>query len=287
MKKLILLIFALILTLFLIGYFLNINGKLIAPQFLGVSKTGLDEVVVQSLKGTKSTYAVSIKNMSDGKSYALNENKVFEPGSLYKLWVMGTVFEGIQKGEIKEDEILSQEIKVLNEKFGIDEEEAELTEGEITMSVSSALNQMITISHNYAALLLLEKVKNSEVKKFIKSLGFNQSDLGTPPKTTTSDIALFLEKLYKGEIVSKESSQKMIDLLKKQQLNDGLPKLLPKDMVIAHKTGELGWFKHDAGIVFSDKGDYIIVVFSESSSPEGAQERIAEVSKAVYGYFNK
>lgn len=286
----------LILPLIILGVFIysviNIflkDGQLIRPQLIKVDKifSSLDETVSNSLKGTQGRYAVVIKNISTGKGYGLNKDMIFEPGSLYKLWVMGTFFEKIQKGEIKMDEILSQDVKILNEKFEIDEEEAELREGVVTMTVGSALNQMIVISHNYAALLLTDRVKNSIIKEFLQTYGFKDSDLSTPPKTTASDIALFYEKLYKSELVSPEYSERMIDLLKKQQLNDGLPKYLPSGVVIAHKTGDIGWFKHDGGIVYTSKGDYIIVVFSESESPAGAQERIAQLSKAVYEYFTK
>lgn len=289
MKKKVFLFLILLGIGFLFFNFFGEDGGLIKPQLLGVYKPSskLESVVTESLKGTKGTYAVVIKKLGKEEKYELNKERVFETGSLYKLWVMGTTFEKIEKGEIKEDEILSQKVEVLNEKFNIDPELAERTEGEITLSVSTALNQMITISHNYAALLLLEKVKTSQVAEFMKRYGLNYSAMENPPTTTASDTAFFLEKLYKGEIVSKQSSEKMLELLKKQQLNDGLPKLLPKDTAVAHKTGDLGSFKHDGGIVFTPLGDYIIVVLSESESPAGAQIRIANLSKTVYEYFTK
>lgn len=277
----------LILPLIVLGVFIySIISLFLKDGQVDKVFSSLDEIVSNSLKGTQGRYAVVVKNISTGKGYYLNKDMVFEPGSLYKLWVIGTFFEKIQKEEIKEDEILSQKIEVLNQKFEIEGENAELTEGEVTMSVADALNQMITISHNYAALLLTDRVQDSSIKEFLQIYGFKDSTLGTPPKTTASDIELFYEKLYKGEIVSPEYSQKMIGLLKKQQLNDGLPKYLPSGVVIAHKTGDIGWFKHDGGIVYTTKGDYIIVILSESSSPAGAQERIAQISKAVYEYFD-
>jgi len=147
---------------------------------------------------------------------------------------------------------------------------------------------MITISHNYAALLLTEKLKLSQVALWLESNNFNNSKVGTDgatPTTTPSDIAIFYEKLYKGELGNPDSTTKMIELLKKQQLNNKLPKNLPPNTVIAHKTGELGWFTHDAGIIYSEKGDYLIVAMSESSSPKGAEERIAQLSADIFRYF--
>lgn len=245
----------------------------------------LDEVTSKALKGTKGKYAVVIKNLKSGEEFFLNEHRSFEAGSLYKVWILAAAYKQIEEGKIKEDQVLSQDIETLNKKFKIASESAEQKEGRITLSVKSAMKQMITISHNYAALLVTEKVRVSNVGNFLKDNGFAESAVGEPPKTTAYDIAVFFEKLYKGELASEENTQIMVDLLKGQKLNNKLPKYLPKEVEIAHKTGELGWFSHDAGIVFSEKGDYIIVVLSESNSPKGAEERIALLSKAVYEYF--
>lgn len=79
----------------------------------------------------------------------------------------------------------------------------------------------------------------------------------------------------------------MIDILKKQTLNEKLPKYLPQGTLIAHKTGEIDYLSHDGGIVFSKKGDYVIVVMTEADSPSGVEERIAQISKNVFNYFDK
>ena len=55
--------------------------------------------------------------------------------------------------------------------------------------------------------------------------------------TTAEDMALLLEKIYHGELVSPEASAQMLEILKRQKVNDRLPKGLPGYLVIAHKTG--------------------------------------------------
>lgn len=250
----------------------------------------LKSTVLNSLTNTTGTYGIAIKNLKTNESYYLHEHQTFETGSLYKLWIMATVYKQIQLGTLTGDQELNGDIAELNEKFNLASDEAELTEGTINFSVKSALYQMISISHNYASLILSEKIKVSSVATFLKGNGFKESTVGTNgdvPKSTPRDIALFYEKLYKGELANGQYSAEMTGLLKNQQLNDGLPKYLPVGATVAHKTGDIGWNKHDAGIVYTEKGDYIIVVMSESNSPAGAQERIALISKAVYDYFIK
>lgn len=253
-----------------------------------LQRESLEDVVNNSLKGTTGTYSVVVKNLQTGEAYIKDEHKIYDSASLYKSWVMAVVFQQFEDGKLQQNEMLEEDVATLNEIFNITLESAEMTEGEISETTMQAVTQMITVSHNYSALLLTNRVGTGAVSAFLKQYSFSDSSFGSAtigPRTSASDMASFFEKLYNGEIVSKTASDGMLSILKKQQLNGGLPKYLPKGTVVAHKTGELGWVKHDAGIVFTPKGDYIILILSTSTNPAGAQERIALVSKAVYAYF--
>lgn len=253
-------------------------------------RLGLEKVVQESLKGTKGEYAVAVKNLKTGESYFLNSQKKFDTGSLYKLWVMAEAYRQIEKGELKEDEVLSGGISDLNTTFEISSDSAELTTGSISLPVRFALKQMITISHNYAALLLAERVRHSRINKLLDDYGLNSSSLGVgneAPASTAADMLKFFEKLYMGELGNTISTKKMLDLLKDQRLNKKLPRYFPENVEIAHKTGEIDYFSHDAGIVFTKKGDYAIVVLSKTINPPAAEERIGRISKGVYDYFQK
>jgi beta-lactamase class A len=247
--------------------------------------TGLESAVKTALEGTKGKYAVGIKNLKTGEEYYLNQHEKFESGSLYKLWVMGETFHKVETGELMMEDSLSATYANLNQTFGIDPENAEFTSGGITQSVAQALNQMITISHNGAAMLLTRENKTSTIKKWIDDHGFTESDVGGDPATSAHDMVKFFDDLQAGKLGNPESTEKMLKMLKDQRLNRKLPADLPNNVEIAHKTGELGMFTHDAGIVYTDKGDYIIAILSESETPAAAEKRIAEVSKAVYDYF--
>ena len=260
----------------------------ISPLSAAPISQSLKDAALEPLQDSTGTYSIVVKNLKTGELFYQDEHRHFDSASLYKLWVMATVFQQIEKGNLKEDQLLSEDIETLNNDFGIDPDVAELTDGVVSFTVKDALKQMITISHNYAALLLTKQIKLSTVAQFLKDNGFYESSVGTNgdnPNTTASDMELFLDKLYHGKLANPENTQKMIDLLKGQQLNDKLPKNLPDNVVIAHKTGELDFFSHDAGIVYAPQGDYIIIVMSESNLPAAAEDRIAQVSLSVYNYF--
>jgi len=255
-----------------------------------VAKKTLEQIIQEELRGKVGNYSIVIQNLQSKEKFVFNEHTVYEAASLYKLWVMATTYNLMKDAVINETSILSSDISTLNRKFNIDPENAELTEGAISLPVSKAIYQMITISHNYAALLLTTKIKLSTVKNFLKENSFLESELGTAnsnPTTTAADIALFFEKIYDKTLINEEYSNKMVETLKAQQLNEKIPKHLNESVQIAHKTGEIGRFSHDAGIIYSPKVDYIFVILTETDSPAKTNDIIATLSKKIYLFFTE
>lgn len=104
------------------------------------------------------------------------------------------------------------------------------------------------------------------------------------------DMNRLLEKLFRGEIVDRATSDEVIQILKECQT--GLARirgLLPEDTVVAHKTGTIGGTTNDTGIVFLPyRGDHLLItVFTkDAKAPLAERERvIAEISRYAYDYF--
>lgn len=282
-----------ILALFLVILLLFLGTKGLPRNRFSIELVGhssnLEKMVSKSLENSMGTYAMAIKNLKSGEEYYQEADRIFPAGSLYKLGTMLATLEQIEKGEVGEDETISGDVSQINRILGVSDEEAEVKQDRIDFTITDALRQMITISHNYAAVLLTEKVGVNKAQEAINRLGLVNTKIDTTdkPTTTARDMLTFFEKVYKREKVSVYTSSKIISLLLQQELNDRIPKYLPKEAKVAHKTGEIDFTKHDAGIVFTARGDYIIVVLSETDNPSVASERIANLSKEVYEYFSK
>lgn len=249
----------------------------------------LEQIVSKQLQNLPGEYGIAIIDLESDEYFLKNENKSFQSASLYKLWVMGTIMGQIKDSKIKEDTTLSADVDKLYEKFNLASPSAQET---IKISVDDAIEKMITVSDNTTALLLSSKAKLTNVRKFLAEYGLTGSRLGTKdtePLTTAYDTALFFRKLYDGEIVNREYSEKMIGILKRQRLNKKIPKYLPEDVTVAHKTGELDGFSHDAGIVYTESGDFILVMLTKSKikEREDAEEVMSLLSRDVYEYFVK
>ena len=76
-------------------------------------------------------------------------------------------------------------------------------------------------------------------------------DKGLNNTTTARGLMVLFEKLAHGKAVDAESDAAMIEILKRQQFNDGIPAGVPPGTAVAHKTGNITRIHHDAGIVFA------------------------------------
>lgn len=96
-------------------------------------------------------------------------------------------------------------------------------------------------------------------------------------------MAYLLERIYNKELVDKTSCEVMLKYLARQKVNDRIPRYLPKNLIVAHKTGTLKGIIHDAGIVFTDRGDYLICILTKGAKTyQEAKLCIAGISEFIY-----
>lgn len=114
-------------------------------------------------------------------------------------------------------------------------------------------------------------------------------DMNRPNNVSSPcDMNALLEQLAHKTLISEKASEKMLEILRSQQLDHRLPYLLPDEAVVANKTGTIGSVMNDVGIVDlpQDKGCFVISVFSRDNEThmEGEQT-IARLSKTAYDHF--
>ena len=231
------------------------------------------------LGGQTGTYGVAIADLTTNRAALVNPDRSFAAASTYKLLVMYRAHQLIAEGRLSPD----QPIEIV---------EADLTEsaaGDVftvgqSTTVGEALTQMITVSSNAAALALVRTIGGwNEVAAAAAELGMSGTYIQNHEMfaTTPTDMLTFLRALANGQLINTELSNRMIDLLAAQEINDRLPAELPGSAVVAHKTGELPGVRNDVGIVFTPNGRYVICVFGEGDEAE-AVEVIADISRLAW-----
>jgi len=256
-----------------------------APKVVKETKNPKVETIVKNAQNLSGKYAIYIKDLKSQNTYELNSAEVFGAASVYKLAVMYATYDAIEKGKLKKSDVLSSTKTSLDQKIsGMQNPASPTPTPIISYTVENALNLMITISDNYSALLLAEKLGWANMDKLMEQQGFAEINLvgANSPNVTSRSTGALLEKIYKKEAVSKKFSEEMINLLLAQKVNDRIPKYLPADIKVAHKTGELETIRNDAGIVYGKRGDYIFVFLTDTKNPLDAAEQIALLSEKIY-----
>lgn len=261
--------------------------------------SNLSKIVTNKIDHQPGHYAVYIENLATQEKYGLNEQETFPAASLYKLFLIAAVVEKFENGELKEDDTATSTKKHLADTFGEIDFGYEDAPEKIEYTIDQALTRVGRISDNFAAIMLAEKIGWDNVQKQADQVGTNNTQIKSPISTTALDIGRFFKRLYHGQVVSASGSQRIIEYLSLNQLNNRLPAYLPEGIKTVHKTGELNRVRHDAGIVYCcnteaektqnqdiNNQPYVIVVMSkELRYEDDGIETIADLSKEIYEYF--
>ena len=232
----------------------------------------LKSMVEEKFSGYSGKWSAYIKNLNTGEHFTVN-NSIVYPASMIKLFAMGACYQQIEEGKINEDYYYTYIYSM------------------VVMSNNTAFNQMIwAIGRDYLTKWCHENGYNHTYQYHGLLPSDNAGGLTTANRdneTCASDVGHMLEDIYNGKCVSKEASEKMLDLLKKQHWRNKIPSGIPYGTTIANKTGDTDNQSHDAAIVYSDNADYIIVIMSEEPGVSFDNDyRFIEISKMVYEYFN-
>lgn len=139
---------------------------------------------------------------------------------------------------------------------------------------------MTTLEHRLGGVYDLQNRMNSE----LGITGFTR----LPGETTASETAEMFEGLYNETYLEPETNAFLLDLLENvtESHNDRIKAGVPMDIAVAHKIGTLETTYHDAGIVYGNERDYIIVVLNDHIDPTEAQKKVKTISEITYKYLN-
>ena len=261
------------------------NNKI--NQITGEIKN-LDDVKnsINDLDGKAGLYYYNLK---DGSSYGINENESFIAASVIKIPVMIELFRECYGGKMNFSDTL-----LINEKEKAPEEGAiaYMHDGaEVTLQ--DLCNLMIILSDNTATNMLINHIGIDNINDAMAGLEIHTTMInrllfddeaemeGKHNYISPKEIGILLKLMYDGELINKEASSKMLEILKLQQVNYKMPYLLPKDIKIAHKTGDDPGITHDMGIVFA-KDPFIICFASNETYVPKADDFIRKAAKFFY-----
>jgi len=245
---------------------------------------------------------VSIRDLTSGETYLLHGDDVFAQASSIKITVLAQLYQQEQRGRQGEKNVAR-----LNDLYTVRSEDMVpdsfimlgLTPGVTRITNRDLATMMVAVSDNSATNVLIDHVGMDNVEKMLAGLGLKNTHLrrkmmdleaarqGRENVSTPREMMTLLEDIYRNKVLDKELTADFFKVLSTPK-DSSIPKLLPPDVVIANKPGELEAVRNDSGIVFVPNRPFVICVMTSYLHDERTgQQAISEIALAAYQYFDR
>lgn len=243
--------------------------------------------------GKANNVSVSFRDLNTGATFNINAKEGYSPASLAKLPVL---IAYLKMGE--KDALLLQK-KIAFEGDSVwrkiqNFQPAKMLEKGKSYTVEDLLYRMMAYSDNDAWSLLFSRLDVAYLDQILKDLGVSYDESKDEDMVTVKSYAGFLRILYNASYLSKESSEKALQLLTVNDFPQGLAAGVPPNTVVASKFGERtvgqqGEIKqlHDFGIIYYHDRPYLLCVMTRGDDFGRLTEVIRDISKLVYEEMDK
>ena len=262
----------------------------------------LQHRIEQAIEGFNGSVGVYIKNLKNDKIVAINADTIFPTASMVKIPILIAVIDKIDKGALDYHQELKYRDSLVYPGVDIlasfkDTEKIEL--GKVMML-------SLTISDNTASLWLQTLAgKGVRINQILDSLGFKYTRVNsrTPGRetnrtqygwgqTTPREMATLMEKISKGEIISKERSTQMLRLLGRNYWDAQAISQIPSDVFVASKNGAVDDSRSEVLFVKGRGADYIFCVCTKNNKDQSWQNTneawtlTRKISKLAWDHFS-
>ncbi len=287
MKKLIFFTGVLLLT---IAFGLDLDRGRLADQPEWIQHTVADmNTQLERYAMPGGIVGISIKDLQTGESFSMNGNRSFNPASVIKIPVMIEAYNQIEQGRIS----LSTELTLQQHNKLPGAGSIQFFHNKTPFTVGRLIELMITDSDNTATAMLIEKLGMYRINATARKVGMKKTVVrdwtmlnklpGRHNITSPEDMLMVMDKMYKGQLISKTASVAMLETMKRQRHKWGIARFLPPSTVIANKTGSLDFVRNDVGIIWQNDKPYIVSIFSEHlPSNHGGSVMVGALSKAIF-----
>jgi beta-lactamase class A len=262
----------------------------------------LDSQLRAIIASSGAEVAVAYRTLDGKTELFIDADKPFHAASTMKVPVMIELFRQAGNRQLSLDDPLP----IRNEfRSIVDGSPYQLSEGDDSdslvyaavgkrMPLRQLCDLMITVSSNFAANLLIEKLGVENIRRTVSALGADGMqvlrgvedqkafDKGMNNTTTARGLVVLLDRIGHGQAVDSSADAEMIEILKRQKFNDAIPAGLPAGTPVAHKTGNITRINHDAAIVFGTRPYVLVLLVRGIEDQKKSAALMAELSRAVY-----
>jgi beta-lactamase class A len=270
----------------------------------------LTATISRLTRSVNATWGIYVKCVETGEELALDADRQMDTMSTIKIPLMVEVLEQVKAGRFR-----------LEDRYTLTKEDILPGTGVLrsldpgmTMSVKDLLTLTIIVSDNTSTDVLYRMVGGPEaVNRRMEALGLKSTrapatarvwfeELRAVPNrdefhrqakhpyglSTPREMGVLLEKMERGTLVDKPSSDLMLQIMRGQLYRTRIPRYL-SGWTIPHKTGDfLPYIGNDVGVLESPGRTVVLSVFTANhfGSGEALEEAIGRVAEQVGAYFS-
>jgi beta-lactamase class A len=257
---------------------------------------------IQSLiQNHQGSIGVYVKDLKRNKIIAINADTIFPTASMVKIPILIGVMDKINRGELGYHQELQYKDSLLYE--GVDilgsfKQDEKIELGKVMML-------MLTMSDNTASLWLQSLAgTGSRINELLDSMGFKNTRVNsrTPGReaawseygwgqTTPREMASLLEKIYKGEVVSKGASDRMLRSLNRNYWDAVSISQLPPYVTVFSKNGAVDESRSEVVLVNGKHRPYVFCISTKNNKDQSwndnneAWQLTRKISALLWNHF--
>lgn len=266
---------------------------------LATVRADIDRLIAAS--GAEVAVAWRPLDAKPGEEILINPELRFHAASTMKVPVMIELYRQVEAGQRKLDDtvLVTNTFTSILDGSPYELSATEDSDGEVYKAMGTQLSYRalveasITVSSNLATNILIEHLGAKNGQATVDRMGApgmqvlrgvedqKAFDAGKNNTTNARGLLTLFEAIGRHAAVNAKASADMIEILKRQKFNDGIPAGVPTGTPVAHKTGSITRIHHDAGIVYA-KRPYVLVVLTRGIQDGTVSAKLmADISRVI------
>lgn len=248
--------------------------------------TELENNIKTELKGLGGNVSLLVDFLDTDESIKINETRNYQIASVIKVLILIELF--YQKESEKVD--VNKRITLKQDNIVLGSGLVKILDHKTQYTLLDLAKLMITVSDNTATNELVDILGMENINARAELLGMEHTifrhkmhiEAGDGPNISTSeDIALMLEKIYKKEV---PYADEIIEIMTETLLRTRIPRRISGKVKVAHKNGTLTDTVHAAGIVYAIHPYSFTFLSDEQEDRKLVQVIIGECAKLCFKY---
>ncbi|MED4730866.1 class A beta-lactamase-related serine hydrolase [Aneurinibacillus migulanus] len=261
----------------------------------------LDAYISRLIEETCGTWGIVIEDLDEDKRWEWNTQESFLAESIIKIPVMAAAFTAVEKKQFHLHDYVCLKKEDMVGGTGVLQH---LTPG-VQLTIYDLITLMIIQSDNTATNIVIDLVGMECIQETLEELGMEKSQfhrkmmiypvhIESKNVITADDASTLLKKLATGTFRSRHACEQMIQILKKQQICNGLSSMLPSHQTnligsppgweFASKSGWDDDRQHDIGILYTGQRTFTISALSKGGNSLHAKQALGKIGLAVFEY---